>query len=409
MIKELFPQAHVRLTPLPLLGPLLEDFAVWLIAKGLSLKSVRNRIRKAPAFETVLARHGDFKANRLTKQQLLALGPPNARADIYLLSLVRSLADYLDARDLLAVAAPTPSERLLATYQKHLLEVRGLASSTVHRHVRLSRELLAFLRFDDRSEALRELDPANLEGFVKALAPRLGRGALQSAISTVRVFLRFLASRGESARGLDRCLCLPRVYVAEPLPRALPWDTVRAFLAAIDRSARTGRRDYAMFLMAATYGLRCSEIVSLRLDDIRWQEAALRIQRPKVRATLDLPLTKEVGTALLAYLRHERPASACREVFLRSHRPIAPLTAVGVSSAFVMWKQRSGLEIAPWGAHCLRHSLAVHLLRQNVSLKTIGDLLGHRSPQSTASYLRLNVEDLRDAALEVPSAAQGAA
>lgn len=409
MIKELFPRAHVRLTLLPLLGPLLEDFAVWLVAKGLSLNSVRNRIRKAPAFETALVRHGDFKANRLTKQQLLALGPPSARADMHLLSLVRSLADYLDARDLLAVAAPTPSERLLATYQKHLLEVRGLASSTVRTHVRLSRELLASLRFDDRPEALRELDPAKLEGFIKAIAPRLGRGALQGAISAVRVFLRFLASRGESARGLDRCLCLPRVYVAEKLPRALPWETVRAFLAAIDRSARTGRRDYAMLLMAATYGLRRSEIVSLRLDDIRWQEAALRIQRPKVRSTLHLPLTKQVGTAVLDYLRHERPASACREVFLRSRRPVEPLSSAGVSAAFVLWKQRSGLEIAPGGPHCLRHSLAVHLLRQNTSLKTIGDLLGHRSPRSTVSYLRLNVEDLRDAALELPSETQGAA
>ena len=405
MIKELFPQAHVRLTPLPLLGPLLEDFAVWLFAKGLSPNSVRNRIRKVPDFETVLVRHGDFKANRLTKDQLLALGPRSARDDIHLLSLVRSLADYLSARDLLAVPALTPSDRLLESYRKHLLEVRGLASSTVRKHVDLSRELLAFLDFDDRPEALSELGVARLESFVKALAPRFGRAALQGAVSAVRVFLRFLASRDESAPGLDRCLCLPRVYVAERLPRALPWETVRAFLAAIDRTARTGRRDYAMFLMAATYGLRRGEIASLRLDDIRWHEAAFCIQRPKVRAPIHLPLTKEVGTALLDYLRYERPATKCREVFLRSRRPVAPLSPAGVSAAFVLWKQRSGLDIAPWGPHCLRHSLAVHLLRQNTSLKTIGDLLGHRSPNSTASYLRLNLEDLRDAALELPSEA----
>ena len=409
MIKELFPQAHVRLTPLPLLGPLLEDFAAWLVAKGLSLDSVRNRIRKAPEFETVLVRHGDFQANRLTRHQLLALGPPSARDDMRLLSLVRSLADYLGERDLLAVPDPTPSDRLLETYQKHLLEVRGLASSTVRTHIRLSRELLAFLAFDDRPETLRELGPPRLEGFVKAIAPRFGRRALQDTVSVVRVFLRFMASRGESAPGLDRCLSLPRAYVAERLPRALPWDTVRAFLAAIDRTARTGRRDYAMFLMAATYGLRRSEISSLLLDNIRWHEAAFRIQRPKVRAPIHLPLTREVGAALLDYLRHERPASACREVFLRSRRPVAPLSPGGVASAFVLCRQRSGLDIPPWGPHCLRHSLAVHLLRQNTPLKTIGDLLGHRNPRSTVSYLRLSVEDLRDAALELPSEAGVAA
>lgn len=405
MIKELFPQAHVRLTPLPLLGPVLEDFAAWLVAKGLSLNSVRNRIRKAPEFESVLVRHGGFQASRLTKHQLLALGPPSARDDMHSLSLVRSLADYLGERGLLAVPAPTPSERLLETYQKHLLEVRGLAASTVRRHIRLSRELLAFLEFDDRPETLRELGAPRLEGFIKAIAPRLGRAALQGAVSAVRVFLRFLASSSESAPGLDRCLALPRVYLAERLPRALPWETVRALLAAIDRTAPTGRRDYAMLLMAATYGLRRSEIASLRLDDIRWHEAAFSIQRPKVRTPIHLPLTGEVGTALLDYLRYERPATAFREVFMRSRRPVAPLSPAGISGAFVLWRQRSGLDIGSSGPHCLRHSLAVHLLRQNTPLKTIGDLLGHCNPRSTMSYLRLSVEDLRDAALELPSEA----
>ena len=406
MIKELFPQAHVRLTPLPLLGPILEDFADWLVAQGLALNSVRNRIRKAPDLETALSRQGDFRSNRLTKDRLLALGPPSARHDMHLLALVRSLADYLGARNLLAVPTPTRSDRLLETYRKHLFEVRGLASSTVRTHLRLSRELLEFLQFDDQPEALRELGGTRLEGFVKAIAPRFGRAALQGAVSAVRVFLRFLASQGESADRLDRCLCLPRAYVAEPLPRALPWETVQAFLAAIDRTARTGRRDYAMFLMAATYGLRRGEIVSLRLDDIRWHEPAFLIQRPKLRAPLHLPLTKDVGTALLEYLRYERPETGLREVFLRSRRPVAPLSAAGVYGAFVLWRQRSGLDIAPCGPHCLRHSLAVQLLRENTPLKTIGDLLGHASPRSTASYLRLDVEDLRDASLELPGVAE---
>ena len=130
-----------------------------------------------------------------------------------------------------------------------------------------------------------------------------------------------------------------------------------------------------------------------------------KLSPSKMRAPIQLPLTREVGAALLAYLRYERPATGCREVFLRSRRPVAPLSPGGVSAAFVLWKQRSGLDIAPWGPHCLRHSLAVHLLRQNTPLKTIADLLGHRSPRSTVSYLRLNVEDLREAALELPSEA----
>ena len=155
-----------------------------------------------------------------------------------------------------------------------------------------------------------------------------------------------------------------------------------------------------------TDGLRRSEIDRLRLDDVRWQDAAFRIQRPKARAPIHLPLTKYVGAALLDYLRHNRPATACREVILRSRRLIAPLSPAGVSSAIVLWPQRSGLDIAPCGPHCLRLSLAVHLLCQQTPLKTIGDLLGHCSLRTTAAYLRLNVEDLREEALELPSAAE---
>ena len=150
MIKELFPRAHVRLAALPLLGPLLEGFAGWLFAKGFSRNSIRDRIQKAPAFETVLSRHGDFDAKRVSKGQLLALGPPRAQDDIRMSSLVRSLADYLGELDLLAVPARTPSDRLLDAYRGYLLDVRGLAASTVHSSVRLPRELLAFLEFDER-------------------------------------------------------------------------------------------------------------------------------------------------------------------------------------------------------------------------------------------------------------------
>ena len=135
MIKELFPQAHVSLTSLPLLGSLLEGFAAWLFTKELPRDSVRRRLRRAPDFEMVLRRHGDFDANRLTKSQLLALGPPRARDDVRLSSLVRSLADYLGELGLLAAPIRTPSDRMIDTYREHLLNVRGLAASTVHRHV----------------------------------------------------------------------------------------------------------------------------------------------------------------------------------------------------------------------------------------------------------------------------------
>jgi site-specific recombinase XerD len=214
--------------------------------------------------------------------------------------------------------------------------------------------------------------------------------------------LRFLASSGEAPPGLDAQIDTPRVYRGEQLPRSLPWESVRTLLRSIDRTSRLGRRDYAMFLLMATYGLRSSEVVALTIDDIEWRAQRIRIPQRKTGGSFFLPLTDEVGAALLQYLRRGRPALAFRELFLRGRAPAGVLKATGVLEAFQKWSRRSGLHIPFQGAHCLRHSYAVHLLRQGTSLKTIGDLLGHRSLESTCVYLRLAVEDLREVALPLP-------
>ncbi len=181
---------------------------------------------------------------------------------------------------------------------------------------------------------------------------------------------------------------------------------IRAFLRSIDRTTPKGRRDYAMFLLVATYGLRASEVRALSLDDVTWRARQIRVPRPKVGMSLLLPLTDEVGAALLEYLRRGRPASAHRRLFLRVQVPLGPLGPGTVGDAFRTWARRAGIRLpARGGPHCMRHSLALHLLREGASLKTIGDLLGHRSAESTGVYLRLDVDDLRDVALPLPAAA----
>ena len=175
-----------------------------------------------------------------------------------------------------------------------------------------------------------------------------------------------------------------------------------ALLRSIDRSRPLGRRDYAIFLLMATYGLRASEIAALRLDDIEWRVERIRVSRPKIGTPLLLPLTDEVGASLVDDLHRGRPSDPHREMFLRGRAPAGVLKPTAVTEAFQGWSRRSGLRIPFQGAHCLRHSYAVHLLRQGASLKTIGDILGHRNAESTCVYLRLAVEDLRDVALSLP-------
>jgi site-specific recombinase XerD len=264
-------------------------------------------------------------------------------------------------------------------------------------------DLLAFLRYDVDPDALRRLATERIDAFLVTVARRVGRESLQHTVAHLRSFLRFLVGRGDLAAGLDSAIDTPRVYRGERLPRSLPWETVQSLLAAIDRSTPMGRRDYAMFLLITTYGLRTSEIAALRLDDVEWRAGRLRVPRPKAKTPIVLPLTKEVGAAIADYLRHDRPTLAHREVFLRVRAPAGPLLPTAVTEAFQTWTRRGHLAIPYQGPHCLRHSLAVHLLRQGTSIKAIGDLLGHRSTEATCVYLRLHVDDLRDAALEVPA------
>jgi site-specific recombinase XerD len=332
------------------------------------------------------------------------LAPQDSQDDIYLAALVRSLAEYLDEQGVLAdPPGKTATQELVGAYRDHLDHVRGLAKMTLAHHASSAAEFLMFLGYEADPGVLRRLKPRQLEAFIKAVGPGVCRETLQHTVAHLRSFLRFLVGREALADGLGAAIDTPRVYRGERLPRALSWKTVQAFLAAIDRSTPMGRRDYAMFLLITTYGLRTSEVAALRLDDIEWRAGRLRVPRPKVKTPIVLPLTKEVGAAIIEYLRRGRPDLSHREVFLRVRSPAGTLKPTAVTEAFQAWTRRSGLPIPYQGPHCLRHSLAVHLLRQGTSIKAIGDLLGHRSAEATCVYLRLNIADLRDAALEVPS------
>ena len=317
-------------------------------------------------------------------------------------ALVRSLAVYLEAQGVLQRPSVSRAELLAGTYRDHLAQVSGYARRTAGNHAALARELLGFLRFDDDPDALRTLGSPQLEAFVKAAAARQARAALRNTAARLRSFLRFLAGPDEVPAGLDALIDVPPVYRGETLPRALPWESVRALLAGVDRSATTGRRDYAMLLLAATYGLRSSEVAGLRLDDFRWRSGEIRIRRPKTRDSSVLPLTDEVGAAIVDYPRNARPSSVHRSVFPGIPLPIKPLARSSLGTAFDKWKRRCEIAIPFSGAHCPRHSLAMQLLRHDASLEVIGDLLGHRSPASTCAYLRLSADDLRAAALDLP-------
>jgi site-specific recombinase XerD len=157
-----------------------------------------------------------------------------------------------------------------------------------------------------------------------------------------------------------------------------------------------------MLLLIATYGLRAGEVAKLTLENIDWRNCNLQIFQPKTFNTLLLPLTNTVGESIIDYIKNGRPKTRCREVFIRHRTPDGALKPTAISAVFTAWSRRAGLPIPYQGPHCIRHSFAVHLIRRGESLKTVGDVLGHRSFNSTCTYLRLNLEDLRTVPLSIP-------
>lgn len=404
MLTKLFPRVHARFLSLPVLGRVLDDYASWMEGLGYPPGPIRRHISTAPSLDRRLRRAGISTLSGLTRKRLRAFAPSDSQDDGDRAALVHCLERFFDSRGAFEVPTPTRIAAKAAAYASFLLGVRGFALSTTAQHAATATRFLAHLRFETRPEQLSQITAREIEVFVRDSGRRVGRPALQHVVAQLRGFLRFLATEGEAPTGLDRGIDTARVYRGERLPRSLPWETVRALIRSIDRSLPIGRRDYAIFLLIVTYGLRSSDIASLKLDDIDWRSRRLHVTQRKTGTPQMLPLTDEVGAALIAYLRHDRPRLPLREVFLRCRAPAGRIKPTAVSEAFQAWSRRSGLDIAFQGAHCLRHSLAVHLLRRGTSLKSIGDLLGHRSAEATCMYLRLSIEDLRDVALPLPSA-----
>jgi len=186
------------------------------------------------------------------------------------------------------------------------------------------------------------------------------------------------------------------------IPRAIPPAQIDQLLASIDRHTAIGRRDYAILLLLARLGLRSRAVVLLELDDIDWQAGHFRVRGKGGRQT-ELPLPNEVGKAIAEYLRNGRPPSANRRVFLRGKAPVRGFSGSSAIGSLVRNSlKRAGINAPTNGAHQFRHALASQLLRHGASLTEIGEVLGHRSPETTKIYAKVDLEALRMLALPWP-------
>ena len=406
MIDRLFPKAYKRYRSLPVLGSILDGFAASSCQRGFAPGTVRNQVKHARQIDRFLQQCGVRRLSDVSPHAL-----QEAHEYFYprfpsIAATARHLEHFIDQTHGLETPSPKPSTPIdveLDRYANYLSQVRGLVSTTIHSHCRSVKEFLEDFGFGENGRALAELTTKGVDNFLCQCGHRFNRHSLQHVVAYLRSFLRFQYEQGGLSTPLHTMIDTPRVYRFEQLPRHLVWETVEALLNSIDRSDAHGIRDYTMLFLIATYGLRACEIVSLTLDDIDWRAGTIRIRQRKTGNSLILPLTNTVAKILIQYLKKSRPNLLYRHLFLRVRAPHGLLKATAVTEVFQRRVSLSGLDIPHQGSHCLRHSYAVHLLRQGESTKVIGDLLGHHSAESTCVYLRLAIEDLRSVALPVPS------
>jgi site-specific recombinase XerD len=297
------------------------------------------------------------------------------------------------------------AQRLLDDYQQYLGTQRELAETTVMGHVDEARRFITSLPGPHRIPRLAQLSLVMIDRYLRQRTAGLQRATARGTCHSLRRLMRYLHGRGLMPRDLSSGILAPTRYRGEGIPSAIPPEQVDALLAATRRDrTRCGRRDFAILMLLATYGMRAAEIRLLRLEDIDWRGERLTIRHSKTGKTSCLPLMPGVGHALLDYLRQGRPPSEAREVFLRVVPPRGPfVTSSALNSLIHSRLVSAGITLnGRRGPHAFRHARAVSLQRAGVSLKTIGDLLGHRAFSSTAEYLKLAEPELRSIALPMP-------
>jgi integrase/recombinase XerD len=390
------------------LGPQIERYVQSLDEQHVSTATVRQHVR-------TLAHFNDFVLARAV-------------------TLLKELPDHVDAfverwkaehggwcksaQDVAAVVAQSrvPVERMLCValpdyarpsnkpalpfsvsapgFFVFLVNERGLRPTTLQSYIYTLRPFEAYLARADI--ALAELTPACITDFLSERGKTLHKSGMLNSAGALRVFLRYLHREGIVATDLVRSVPRGRVYRQASIPRAIRWDDVERLLASIDQRPDMGKRDYAILVLLASYGLRAREIAALSLDDFDWPHAQISIPMRKGGHSTRYPLSTSVGEAVIRYLQVRRTDVAHREVFLTAKAPYAPMQHPAVSAMVSARMRSADIHVTRAGSHTLRHACVQHLVEADLPFKVIGDYVGHRAPASTLIYGKVAVHKLRE-------------
>jgi len=390
------------------LAPFVQAYVSELGRRGYTASSAGVQLRQIARLNTWMQKHGvtaarlsDERVDRFMSWQRTRghdRGHCSRRGLGYLQDVLAD-AGVLDVAE--PAPAASPADLVLASFERFLLVERGLTVGSVSGYVRHARRFLDGLPTD---VGLSKLRPAMVTAAVLGVASSgVSVSAAQMFVSGLRSFLGFCFMEGLVGADLSGAALRVRGRRQSLLPKAMHRSDATLLLGSCDRRTGVGRRDYAMILLMLRLGLRRCEVVALELDDIDWSAGELAV-RGKGGRSDRLPLPADVGKAITAYLRHGRPASGRRELFLRTKAPCGPLASGAVGSMVRRACRRAGIDEV--GAHRLRHTLACEMVAADVPLQQIGQVLRHRSLQSTSIYARVDVDRLRLLARPWPQGAQ---
>jgi site-specific recombinase XerD len=393
------------------LGRYVETFRETLVACGYAAATIRRKV--------LLTRH----LNHWLQQKHLSPKEVDEQRIARFLRYWRKshlihLGDRLTLKNLLgwlreSGVTPVPTlqeedsdlDRLMQDYARYLRQERALAPATLRNYLPAVRR---FLQGRFRADAVvpKELTPKDAIKFLFQQARIYRVRRVQLIAAALRSFLRFLRFRGDLAT--DWAVSVPTVANrgSPDLPKYLPAQDVDRLLRSCDRTRAVGLRDYAMLLLMARLGLRAGELLTLTLDDIHWETSLITLWG-KGHQQESLPIPKDVGEALVRYLKKGRPDCSTRRLFVRARAPFRELARNSSVCIVVRYAcRRAGISPQHQGAHLLRHSLATHMLRRGASLAEVSQIMRHRSPQTTEIYAKVDVRTLRELAQPWPRRAR---
>jgi len=291
-----------------------------------------------------------------------------------------------------------PHHAKVAIFEKWLRQERGLSTATIQDYCRATDHF--FFRLAGKGVPLSAVRMTDIDDVIAAEHKRgaWNRRTIHDYAQRLRAFFRFAEARGWCVRGVANGIMPPRFMRDEGVPKGLKRADVQRLLATTEGDRPVDKRDRAILMLFIAYGLRAGEVGGLRLDDLSWENEMLRVRCPKPGRTHSYPLSRGVGQAILHYIREVRPSGFGRTLFFTLCAPIRPLNRHSLGKMVRDRLDRLGIPAGRRGPHALRHAAAQHLLDQGMSMKVIGDFLGHRDTSSTAIYAKVNLNALREVA-----------